>query len=395
MTFQDAVTDALAQAPVSTVSNVRDNCDNGGVDFDTPTKLSSDQLQGLTQQVSERLNTNLELLSFPDLVATDEGASASAALLRRRQLQGDTATYTYTWALPADDPLPNNKVTCLDSFEFGVRSSGVSDRARRAEGVVSKLRKQGVRLLDFDWDKTANTVHTYQQTYSSFRQIANLVSQDYIEITNQWCRAGLPSHIVTYNDANMAVAGQSRYGPDVIHEVLDMVLGEECKGKIKVFARNDGSRRSGKNCHIAASMSASGITDPKEVALFDDTEENIEQGLPMGYRTVWVYPKTGFVFSNVDDYKDQCPRGKSCRGRGASCSATSIRESPSPKTTTSAGGAGVPSAWDQTWGGGFNNNGGAGSGSSWGEVPSYGSSSWPQSNNGWGQSWSQGGGLWG
>jgi hypothetical protein len=170
--------------------------------------------------------------------------------------------------------------------------------------IAQKLKAKGVQLLAWDWDRTANDHHTFQKTYANYDQIAESISPDFVASATAWCNDNSPQAIVTYNDMNAKnrIAGQSVRGPDMIRQVLGMVLPPSCAAAMPIYARNfdaEGDTTSGKNPLIQQAQTRFGVPSNQAVMLFDDTTNNIVQAKPQGYQTAEVTPKSGFRFFNL------------------------------------------------------------------------------------------------
>lgn len=165
---------------------------------------------------------------------------------------------------------------------------------------AQKLKAANVKLLNFDWDLTANNKHTYQGTYSSYEQINCDMSKDFIDIALAYCQENIPVAIVTYNDAYLSVGGSMVNGKQMIEKVLKMAFPQNSKcANMKVYARNDHNKGTGKNWHLQNSQAAHGYPSNGQTMLVDDTRSNIDLARPRGYQTVWVNPAKGFTFSNM------------------------------------------------------------------------------------------------
>lgn len=177
-------------------------------------------------------------------------------------------------------------------------STGISSEA---QSKADALENMGIELLAFDWDKTANQHHTFQQMYESYEQIAGTISDDFVSLASAWCGKGKPVAIVTYNDAWGRVDGAPVRGPDMIRTVLGMVNLPATGCNIPVYAENlSHTRNLGKNPLLLQAQTAVGVSD-SQVMLIDDTRNNIDQVAlnNKGYYTTWVEPDMGFEFFNM------------------------------------------------------------------------------------------------
>jgi len=173
-----------------------------------------------------------------------------------------------------------------------------SDQGR---SYAKQLLAQNVELMAFDWDQTANEIHTFNGKFESIYQVASTISPDYIDITLAWCEQGKPNAIVTYQDEDVTVAGSRVSGPYMIRRALDLVLPKECAKNIYIDAANlSFDPRLGKNPHLQNAKRRFKINSSNRVMLVDDTYNNIKQAIRSGYQTTYVTPAAGFDYDDFN-----------------------------------------------------------------------------------------------
>lgn len=169
--------------------------------------------------------------------------------------------------------------------------------AQEAQTLSNNLGNQRVELIGWDWDQTANSEHTYQKTYSSYKQVEDAISQQFVSLANQWCAEGRDQAIVTYSNAQVynMIGGQMVRGTDMIRKVLNAVLDQGCGSKMQIYGRNDSGMNTGKSWHLQSAQQRYGVSNNVNVMLFDDTGNNINIALGQNYKTTYVTPKAGYA----------------------------------------------------------------------------------------------------
>jgi hypothetical protein len=183
---------------------------------------------------------------------------------------------------------------CPNSNNYACRTMSTQE----AQSISNNIANQGVQLIGWDWDQTANSEHTYQKSYSSYKQVEDAISQQFVGLANKWCAEGRSEAIVTYSNAQVynMIGGQMVRGTDMIRKVLDKVLDYGCGSKMQIYGRNDsGMSPGGKTWHLQSAQRHYSVTNNANVMLFDDDGNNINIALGQGYKTNYVTPKAGYA----------------------------------------------------------------------------------------------------
>jgi len=184
-------------------------------------------------------------------------------------------------------------------------SSGPVSQATK--NYAQQIIDAGIKIANFDFDKTACNEHTYKETYYSYEQIADEMSADFVALGPYLNEKGVKLGIVTYNTPyNMFVAGKKTGGEEMIRNVLRIVWPNDqtLANSIPIEDYQPAnSQYVGKNPHLQAVQDfyrLQGVDSPNDTTMLaDDTTDNITAAQREGYWTIPVLPKNGFKYSNI------------------------------------------------------------------------------------------------
>lgn len=180
-----------------------------------------------------------------------------------------------------------------------------------ANGVVKQLEGLGVEAICWDYDLTANTLHTYQKSYGDYSDITEAMSKHFIAVAEEWCKQKPNTQaICTYSNAQAYnyIGGKRVPGTTQIKEALKRTLSSSCYKQFanRIYGKNNSGNRNqpGKSWHLQQFSNAMGGRVPKsKIMLVDDTADNINVALAKnsngGYQTLFVTPNKGYCSSSA------------------------------------------------------------------------------------------------
>jgi hypothetical protein len=188
---------------------------------------------------------------------------------------------------------------------------------------LDRIKKNNIRLVCFDFDRTAYRGHTggvldlpIVDLAPTMHQMVSDLSPDFLSLVRVLRMEHIGVAVVTFNDAmdNRIELGKDMDmvrigGEPLIRPVLNMGLTEEIACNIPIYALNPWWRNQtkqvppyfpySKKWHLSRAMDHFGVLRTSQVLLIDDSSTNIKDASSAGFQTMYVPPGSGSVLSQL------------------------------------------------------------------------------------------------
>lgn len=149
------------------------------------------------------------------------------------------------------------------------------------ESFITKLQKNGIRLVCLDFDQTIISIHTKGHWQGTVDELVDSIRKFFLSFIPMAIKAGLKVAVTTFSSQT-----------DIIYQCLKQAFGKEIADVIPI----EGSIKKNKNSHIKKIRKIIAIAellamDKSQIILIDDNENNVNAARKKGYNGLYLDPR--------------------------------------------------------------------------------------------------------